>query len=109
MKDYSNEYSENGFWEKITKYAKQAGRQVVETALTLYYCMQDDDTPYWAKTVIIGMLGYFILPIDIIPDFLPGGYADDLGVFMASMSIILKYIKEEHKTKAKSKADEWFN
>ncbi len=33
-----------------------------------------------AKISIVAALGYFISPIDAIPDFLPGGYVDDLGV-----------------------------
>ena len=49
----------------------KAGKEVIEKALILYYCLQDDDTPAWAKTTIIGALGYFISPIDAIPDLVP--------------------------------------
>ena len=108
MKDYSKNYTEEGFWKKLANYAKIAGRKVVETALMLYYCMKDPDTPYWAKTVIAGMLGYFILPIDAIPDFIPGGYTDDFGVFTASMLAIAVYIKPEHRKMAEEKVRECF-
>ena len=73
------QYSDASFWEKLKQYAVVAGREVVETALKLFYCMQDADTPKWAKTVIGGALLYFIMPVDAVPDFLPGGYVDDLG------------------------------
>lgn len=109
MNKYKDEYSEESFWDKVKNVAKKAGRKVIVTALTLYYCMKDQDTPYWAKGAIIGMLGYFIMPIDIIPDILPGGYVDDLGVFIYGMTAITAYIKQEHKDMAKEKASEWFD
>ena len=38
-------------------------------------------SPLWAKTVIIGALGYLICPIDAIPDIIPGvGFTDDLVI-----------------------------
>jgi len=65
---YSKKYSESSFWTKIKNYAKSAGKEVIEKALILYFCLKDPDTPAWAKSVIIGTLGYFILPMDSIPD-----------------------------------------
>ena len=109
MSNYTQHYDDKNFWSKSKQVVKKAGRKVVETALTLFYCMQDRDTPYWAKAVIAGMLGYFISPIDAIPDILgPIGYTDDLGVFMAAMGTIGVYIKPEHKNVAKNKCAEWF-
>lgn len=79
--EFSKEYSDEKFWNKVKKYAVKAGKEVVLKALTMYYTMQDKDTPKWAKGVIIGALGYFIFPLDAIPDMTPVvGYADDLGV-----------------------------
>ena len=63
--EYSDEYSEQGFWEKLKKYAMNAGRDVVEKTLVLYYCLLDADTPAKAKAVIVSALGYFIVPIDV--------------------------------------------
>ena len=101
-------YSDKSFWEKLKQYAIVAGREVVETALKLYYCMQDADTPKWAKTVIGSALLYFIMPIDSVPDFLPGGYVDDLGALSGAVLTVAAHIKDEHITKAKSKMAEWF-
>ena len=53
---------------------------MIQKALWLYYAAQRPQTPIWAKTTIYAALGYFILPVDIIPDLIPGaGYVDDLG------------------------------
>ncbi len=67
--EYEEAFSENGFWDKLKRYAKAAGREVVEKALLLYYAMQEEKAPAWAKATIAGALGYFIVPIDAIADF----------------------------------------
>ncbi len=106
---YSKQYSESSFWNKIKRYAKTAGREVIEKALILYFCLKDPDTPSWAKSVIIGTLGYFILPADSIPDLTPLiGFSDDLGALAAALGIVGFYIKKEHKEMARAKMNEWF-
>jgi len=106
---YSTHYSEESFWEKLARGAIRAGRDVVGYALTLYYCLQDPGTPKWAKTVILGTLGYYILPTDAIPDMLPGvGYADDLGALAAAMGMVAAYVTEEHRRRAEEKLADWF-
>jgi len=108
-KDYSNKYSDDSFWKKVGNYALKAGKQVIETALTLYFCLGDPDTPAWAKGVIIGALGYFIFPLDAIPDIIPGaGYTDDLGVLSSALLAVAVHIKDEHKQKAQEKLKQWF-
>jgi len=107
--EYSKEFSDEGFWQKVKKYALVAGKEVIEKALTLYYCMQDKDTPAWAKAIILSAVGYFILPLDAIPDFVPiVGYADDLGALVAASGMVALHIKEGHINKAKEKLKQWF-
>ncbi len=107
--EYSKEYSEDSFWEKVKKYALKAGKEVIEKALTGYYCLQDKDTPAWAKGVLIGALGYFIMPLDAIPDAIPVvGYADDLGVLVAALAAVAAHIKKEHVQKATETLKSWF-
>jgi uncharacterized membrane protein YkvA (DUF1232 family) len=105
--NYSKEYSDESFWTKISKYAKfakKAGSELILTALTLYYCAMDSDTPKWAKTVIIGALGYFIMLLDVIPDFTPIiGYTDDLGMLTLALATVALKVKPEHRQKAKEK------
>ena len=100
-------FSETAFWDKLKKYARTAGVQVTEAALQLYYAMVDSDTPRWAKAVIGGALVYFVVPVDLIPDFIPGGYADDLGALISAAGAVLKSIKPEHAARARMKAGEW--
>ena len=106
---FENEYSENRFWEKVTAYARTAGKEVVEKALWLYYSAQHPRTPAWARSVIYGALGYFIFPVDAIPDLTPiAGYADDLGVLVAALATVAVYINDEIKAKAAGKIEAWF-
>lgn len=108
--DYSNEFTESSFWQKLTNAAKTAGYELIEKALIMYYATMDKDTPVWAKTILIGALGYFICPVDAIPDAIPiVGYADDAGAIAAALGTVAVHIKREHREMAKSKADEWFS
>ena len=107
---FLNEYSDSRFWEKLKKYAESAGESVLEPALKMYYSATDADTPAWAKTVMIGALGYFISPIDAIPDIVPlVGYSDDLGALAAALATTAAHIKEEHTYKAKKTLKQWFS
>lgn len=72
------------------------------TTLTLFFCLQDSDTPRWARGVIVGALGYLILPMDLIPDLIPGmGYTDDWAALVAALGVVSAYVKDEHKTRAR--------
>jgi len=107
--DYSKHYSESSFWDKLLHFAKQAGRDVVHKALILYYVGNDPATPVWAKGAIAAALGYFIFPIDAIPDLTPFiGYADDLGAIVAAMAAVASCITKEHIDKATKQLEEWF-
>jgi len=107
--EFSKEYSEENFWNKVKNYAVKAGKSVIVQALTLYYTLQDKDTPKWAKAIIIGALGYFIFPLDAIPDITPVvGYSDDLGALAWATATVTFYIKPEHRKKAEDKWKEWF-
>lgn len=106
---FAREYSDQSFWEKVVRFARNAGREVIERALQLYFAAQSADTPVWAKTVISGALGYFISPVDAVPDVTPVvGFTDDLGVLAAAIAAVIAYITPEVKHKAKEKMNLWF-
>ena len=99
-------YSGPRLWAALSRAARFAGEKTLVTALTLFYCLQDKDTPPKAKAIIIGALGYFILPTDFIPDFLPGvGYGDDMSALAIALGTVTAYIKDEHKAKARERFD----
>jgi uncharacterized membrane protein YkvA (DUF1232 family) len=107
--DYGKSYDDESFWDKVTNYAKTIGREIAHKAISMYYALQDPDTPAWAKGVIVVALGYFNFPADAIPDFIPGvGLADDAGALATAFGTVLIYIKQAHKDMATAKCDEWF-
>lgn len=102
-------YSDESFWDKVKKYAKVAGKEVVEKSLWLYYAAQRPETPFWAKAVIYGSLAYFICPVDAIPDVIPVvGFVDDLGALAAALAMVAVYIDEDVKAKASENLKNWF-
>lgn len=103
-------YSPTRLGSKLLRIAKTAGDKLIVTALTLFHCLKDSDTPAWARTIIIGALGYLILPADVLPDILPGvGLTDDWGALVAALGTISMYIKDTHKQKAREQADRIFS
>jgi uncharacterized membrane protein YkvA (DUF1232 family) len=95
-------YSDGAFWRKVGGLAGQAGRKLLLTALTLFHCLQDRATPAWAKGVILGALGYLILPADALPDVLPVvGLTDDWAAIAAALATVAAYVRDEHKAKAR--------
>ncbi|RME35571.1 MAG: DUF1232 domain-containing protein [Gammaproteobacteria bacterium] len=106
---YGRSYSEPGFWRKLQRGARSAGRELLGIALELYYVLQSPGTPVWARTAILGALGYFISIFDAVPDFIPGaGYADDLSVLAAALAAVTRFVTPEVKARAREKLAEWF-
>ncbi len=107
--EYEDAFSDKGFWDKLKHYARSAGREVVEKTLLLYYAMQEEKAPAWAKATIAGALGYFIVPLDAIADLTPAvGYADDLGVLVLAVAAVAAYINDDVRAKAAVKMRDWF-
>lgn len=108
-KDYAKHYSEDQFRNKLVNYGKLAGAKVTYGTLLLFYTLKKPTVPMKAKSSVLGALGYFIFPFDIVPDFIPiAGYVDDFGVILVSLLIIATYIDADSKRLARAKIVEWF-
>lgn len=54
-------------------------------------------------------LGYFILPVDLVPDFIPVvGFTDDLAALIACYVKVSQNVTPEIRSKADVKMREWF-
>ncbi|MDE6339595.1 MAG: DUF1232 domain-containing protein, partial [Muribaculaceae bacterium] len=82
--------------------------QVVYTALKLYYVSLDPTISATDKLIITAALGYLILPIDIVPDWLPGGFLDDGVILGWALNQMQSVITTEAKQRAQAKLREWF-
>ncbi|MFN2287671.1 MAG: YkvA family protein [Chromatocurvus sp.] len=108
-KAYADAYSEERLRDKLSRHTLTAGRDVVEKALLLYYALQQEQTPAWAKATIIGALGYFITPVDAILDITPGvGYVDDLGVLAFAIATVSTSIDDAVRQRASARLQAWF-
>ena len=106
---YQENYSESSFWDKIKKFARKAGIKLIYLALLLFYTLQSGNLSLADKAIIYGALGYFILPIDLIPDWIPViGLSDDFGTLMYAYKRIKENITDEIREKAEIKLMEIF-
>ena len=106
---YGCHYDEPRLWKKLGDVAKRAGSKVVYPVLLLYYILQDKNVPLKHKAAIAGALGYFILPLDLIPDLVPLlGFSDDLAALAACIKFMIESVTPEVKEKANRKLETWF-
>ena len=88
------------FWRKLKREA--ASIPFLEDVLTAHYCAFDRNTPIHVKAVLIGAIAYFVMPDDLIPDYLPIiGYADDAAVLGMAIKLMSSHIKPEHREAAR--------
>lgn len=105
---YSKHYSEKSLFEKLAKFAKMAGSKVIYAVLLLYYLMIDSKTAIRTRISIAAALGYFIFPLDAIPDLTPVlGYTDDLGVLIFALTQFSASITDVIREKAKEQLSKW--
>ena len=103
LKKYEKLYSEESLMTKISRFAKKAGLNTTYYVLLLYQTLISGKTPLKDKAVVIGALGYFICPIDLIPDMMIGtGFLDDASVLLYALSMISESITPDIKSEAKN-------
>lgn len=106
---YQKYFSDDQFWGKLKRFAHKAGVKLVYAALLLYYVLRNPATPRADRTKIVGALGYLLLPMDLIPDFIPVvGYTDDLAALTWALYSVAKNITPEVKLQAQDKLGDWF-
>ncbi|ODN70291.1 YkvA family protein [Methylobrevis pamukkalensis] len=88
------------FWKVLRR---AAGRiPFVDELVAAYYCALDPKTPLRVRATLIGALAYFVMPIDVIPDFLVfAGFTDDVTVLAASIAMVRSHINDTHRAKAR--------
>lgn len=108
MQKYADLYNPGALFEKIKNMAKKAGVKLVYSVLLLYYSTLDRELPIKDRLMVLAALGYFILPVDLIPDALPGGFADDTAALIFVLKQVWNNLTPETKRKARNRLSEWF-
>lgn len=92
-------------WRKLLRAAARIG--FADTAVAAWYCATDPLTPSHARAVLLGALGYFVLPADLVPDIVAGiGFTDDAAVLAAVVSTVARHLTPEHRERARRRLDE---
>lgn len=94
-------FSNQRFLNKVKKYGVKLGFTGLHGGATLYVALKGSSMPKSDKMVILGALGYFILPFDVVADLLPViGLSDDLFLLTAALTKVSMRIDDDMKQEA---------
>jgi len=90
-----------GFWKKLLRVAGKI--PFAEDAAAAYFCAVDPATPSKVKAMLFAALAYFVMPFDVVPDFIAGlGFTDDAAVLAMAIGLVAKHLKPEHMRQARA-------
>jgi uncharacterized membrane protein YkvA (DUF1232 family) len=97
-------------WDKISNYARKAGKVSTRPVLLLYYVLRSKDTPSSDKMLIISTLSYLVLPIDLLDaKRLPFiGWLDEIASCSVTYNRVCKNITPDMEAKVDAILDKWF-
>lgn len=88
------------FWRKLRKVAGLV--PFAEDAVAAFYCAMDPKTPLKVRGALLAALVYFIMPADLVPDFIAGlGFTDDATVLATVIGLVSGHIKDPHRARAR--------
>jgi len=90
----------SGFWRKLRRVAGKI--PFAEDAVAAFYCARDPVTPRRVKVVLSAALAYFIVPADMVPDFIAGlGFTDDATVLTMAIAAVAPHVHPRHRDRAR--------
>jgi uncharacterized membrane protein YkvA (DUF1232 family) len=91
-------------WQRIKSWA----RALKNDGMTLWFCCRHPQMPWLPKIFALLVVGYFLSPIDLIPDFIPVlGYLDELILLPGCIYLILRMVPPAVLTEARAQATQW--
>ncbi|MAP94883.1 MAG: hypothetical protein CMK07_08030 [Ponticaulis sp.] len=87
----------------LPKLQKFAGKiPFADDLAASWYCANDPDTPLRVKGVLFAALAYFVLPSDLVPDFIAVlGFSDDATVLATALGVVGSHIQPRHRRAAR--------
>jgi len=102
-------YSDKDFFKTLKKYGSKLGFKGLHTAATLYTALKSPNMSKANKMIILGALGYLILPLDVVADILPlVGLSDDIFVLTTALTKVFMSIDDDMKNDAHALLKEKF-
>ncbi len=93
----------------LSRLLVRAGRTAARPALECLELLLDGATPHQARLTVLAALTYLVLPIDLIPDFIPAaGFGDDMVALTALLGLCSQHITPQIKARVQRKLDLWF-
>ena len=90
----------NGFWSKLKR--NLARVPLADQVVAAYYAAFDPATPLRSKAMLLAALAYFVMPFDVIPDFILGfGFTDDMTVLLTAFGLIRTHVTDAHVERAR--------
>jgi uncharacterized membrane protein YkvA (DUF1232 family) len=89
----------DGFWRKMGRVIARV--PFAREAAAAWFCAFDPATPVKVKGMLLAALAYFVMPVDLLPDFIAGlGFTDDLTVIATAIGLVRHHLRPEHYEKA---------
>ena len=105
IEKHVDHYPDEKFIKKAKNGGKGLGFKALSAATTLYAALKSDQMSRSNKLIILGALGYFIFPFDIVADILPlVGLSDDAFIIIAALTKVYSSITDEMKAEGKQMA-----
>ena len=93
----------------LRRLLRRAGRTLARPALECLELLLDAKTPPQVRITMGAALTYLLVPMDLIPDFIPAaGFSDDLVALTALLGLCTTHMNEEIRIRAQRKLDRWF-
>jgi uncharacterized membrane protein YkvA (DUF1232 family) len=91
-------------WEQLKRWA----RELENEGIALWFCCRHPGMPWLPRIFALLVVGYFLSPIDLIPDFIPViGYLDDLILVPIGIYLTLKLVPQHVIEECRVKARDW--
>ena len=93
----------------LMRLLRRVGRTLARPALECLELLLDGATPYTVRLTMLGALTYLLLPLDLIPDFIPAaGFSDDLVALTALLGLCSRHLTPAIRERAQRRLDSWF-
>jgi len=93
----------------LARLLRRAGRTIALPAIECFEMLIDGGTPHQARLTVLAALTYLVLPLDLIPDFIPAaGFSDDLVAITALLGLCTRHLTPDIRERAKRRLDLWF-
>lgn len=88
---------------------RRVGRTVARPAIQCFEMVIDGQTPHQARLTVLAALAYLLVPLDLIPDFIPvAGFSDDLVAITALLRLCTRYVSPQIRERVERRLNLWF-